>query len=518
MNDVFEFFKKLFDTDDWPPRWHCGKWSEFHGWLYIISDLLIWAAYFAIPVIIIRFITYKRQRRFIKLYFLFAGFILACGATHFLDAIGFWIPAYRLSALVRAITAVISWLTVFNLVKLLPYAFSLKPSELLEAEIEMRKKAEAESQSKNLELEASRQTFKSAFDYSSIGIALISPEGWWLDVNQALSSMLGYTKEELLKRTFQEITYPDDLDQDIDYVDELLEGKRDTYQMEKRYFRKDGAIVWALLSVSLVRQEKGPAFFISQIVDITAKKQLIIEVEEKNDELEKANRDLQVHIIKINEFNRIIGHNLRGPATSLVNVAEYLEQYDNEADRNVLLSKVKSTSLLVLNTLNDLKEFLEIQLNPEKQNIPALFSDALGNSTSILADQIAETNAVIKNTFAVAQVIFPKVYLESLFYNLVSNALKYRSTIKTPLIEIETKDAGQYILLTVKDNGIGIDMKKYSNEIFKYKKIFHRGYESNGVGLFLTKTQVEACNGIIKVESEINAGTAFYVYFKKTLH
>src|SRR5437870_4409543 len=101
MKEVFYFFANLFDTADWPPRWHCGKWSSFHGWLYIISDLLIWAAYFAIPIIIIRFITYKKHQRFIKLYFLFAAFILACGATHFLDAVSFWVPVYRLSALTR---------------------------------------------------------------------------------------------------------------------------------------------------------------------------------------------------------------------------------------------------------------------------------------------------------------------------------------------------------------------------------------------------------------------------------
>lgn len=142
MNQVIEFFKKLFDTGDWPPRWHCGRWTEFHGWLYIVSDLLIWTAYFTIPIVIISYISKKKEIRFVRLYFLFAAFILACGATHFLDALAFWIPAYRLSALVRLITGVISWVTVFYLVKLLPVVFSLRSQNELEAEIEQRKKAE----------------------------------------------------------------------------------------------------------------------------------------------------------------------------------------------------------------------------------------------------------------------------------------------------------------------------------------------------------------------------------------
>jgi signal transduction histidine kinase len=142
MKQVAEFFRKLFDTSDWPPRWHCGKWSEFHGWLYIISDILVWSAYFAIPLIIIRYISKKHDARFIRLYFLFAGFILACGSTHFFDAVTFWFPVYRINALVRAITGILSWFTVFYLIKVLPQAFTLRSSAELEAEVEQRKQAE----------------------------------------------------------------------------------------------------------------------------------------------------------------------------------------------------------------------------------------------------------------------------------------------------------------------------------------------------------------------------------------
>lgn len=514
MKEIKDFFFNLFDTSDWPPRWHCGNWSGFHGWLYIISDLLIWAAYFAIPIIIIRYITYRKHQRFIKLYFLFAGFILACGATHFLDAISFWIPLYRVNALVRAITAIVSWLTVFTLIKILPYAFSLKEPKLLEDEIEMRRQADIDLHKKNEELEESRQTFKSAFDYSSIGIALVSLQGQWLTVNQAACNMLGYTEEELLKLTFQDITYPQDLAADLEHVNELLERKKEAYQMEKRYYRKDGSLVYVLLSVSLVWKEDRPNFFISQLVDISLSHRLATELQKKNAALEVANKELQGNIARANEFNRIIGHNLRGPASSMINAAEYLEATDNEDDRKLLLSKMKSTSLSILKTINDLTEFLEIQLSHETQDAPVLFNEALQSSLHILQDQVNQAGAVINTHFDVENVAFPKVYLESLFYNLVSNALKYRETTRATVIDIETKADGDLVVLTVKDNGIGINLEKYGSEIFKYKKIFHRGYDSNGVGLFLTKTQIEAYNGKIEVNSKLNEGTTFTIYFK----
>ena len=132
MQQVIDFFTNLLDTSSWPPRWHCGKWTEFHGWLYIISDLLIFSAYFAMPVIIVRYIVSRTNARFHKVYILFAAFILACGFTHLLDAVSFWYPVYRFNALARFITGLISWTTVYYLIKLLPVAFSLKTAEELE--------------------------------------------------------------------------------------------------------------------------------------------------------------------------------------------------------------------------------------------------------------------------------------------------------------------------------------------------------------------------------------------------
>lgn len=365
-------------------------------------------------------------------------------------------------------------------------------------------------------LEESRQTFKNAFEYSAIGIALVSPEGRWLDVNQAVCSMLKYSKEELLLCTFQEITHPDDLAADLKYVEMLLTRQLDTYQMEKRYLKKNGEIVWAQLSVSLVWHNEKPSFFISQIVDISAEKQLIEDIKQKNTELEKANKELKNHLNQITEFNSIIGHNLRGPATSLINLAEFLEENDNEQDRNFLLPKVKTTSISILNTLNDLRDFLEIQLDQKKQTEPVNIKKSLEQSLQMLESQIKETSAVINVNLAAESVWFPKVYLDSVFYNLLSNALKYRHPNRGVTINITSQHTAEYLMLTVADNGIGVDLKKHGNDIFRYKKIFHKGYDSNGVGLFLTRTQIEAFNGHINIESKVNEGTTFYIYFQKS--
>jgi PAS domain S-box-containing protein len=122
-------------------------------------------------------------------------------------------------------------------------------------------------------LRESEERFRGAFEFAAIGMAVVAPDGRFMRVNRALCGIVGYTAEELLATTFQDITHPDDLDADLEYVREMLDGSRTHYDLEKRYFHKDGHIVWILLSVSLVRDDAAqPLYFVSQIQDITARK------------------------------------------------------------------------------------------------------------------------------------------------------------------------------------------------------------------------------------------------------
>lgn len=125
----------------------------------------------------------------------------------------------------------------------------------------------------------SEARFRNAFDSAAIGMAIVSLDGRWQQVNPPLCHMLGYTEAELLGLSFQGITHPDDLEADLGYVQQVLRGEIRSYQMEKRYFHRDGHVVWGLLSVSLVRAMDGaPLHFVSQIEDITARKQTEFEL------------------------------------------------------------------------------------------------------------------------------------------------------------------------------------------------------------------------------------------------
>ena len=124
-------------------------------------------------------------------------------------------------------------------------------------------------------LREAEERFRRSFEDAAIGMALVGTDGRFLRTNRSLCNMLGYREVELLGKTFQDITHPDDLDADLDQVRRMLDGEIRTYQMEKRYFHKEGQVVWVLLSVSLVHDEEGePLYFVSQIQDITERKVL----------------------------------------------------------------------------------------------------------------------------------------------------------------------------------------------------------------------------------------------------
>ena len=153
MDQIIQFFSRLTDTRDWPARWFCGQWTEFHGWLYILSDLTIWLAYMAIPLILIRFVTLKKGVPMPSVFLLFGAFILLCGATHLIDAIMFWWPAYRLNALVRFLTGVVSVATVIALIYYFKEAVGLRTSREYERELLFRQQAVLELSRSNEELQ-----------------------------------------------------------------------------------------------------------------------------------------------------------------------------------------------------------------------------------------------------------------------------------------------------------------------------------------------------------------------------
>jgi PAS domain S-box-containing protein len=364
-----------------------------------------------------------------------------------------------------------------------------------------------------------KETFRSAFDFSGIGMSLVSAEGKILDVNNAFCNYTGYTKSELLEFNFLDLAHPDDNINDQILLNKMLGNVLNYYNLEKRYISKRNTILWGMHTVSKVCNNNGSIeYYVLQVVDITRRKTLTDELNRKNSELEAARTGLINRINQLEELNKIIAHNLRGPANNINLLVEMLkEKHEDREDSGLrleiddIINYLSDGSNALINSLNTLMDIVKISM---KKDIPFEDCDVYAMVNEIL-DQlnsvVFETGAFVQFDVGVPIVHYPKVFLESIIYNLLSNALKYVSPDRIPDILLRTYEKDGKVILSVKDNGLGIDLVKYGSKIFKLNQVFHNNPTSKGVGLYITKAQIESLGGTIQVKSRENEGSEFIV-------
>ena len=272
---MFEWISNLFTSSGFVPHGYCLSWNPQILWTLVISNALIGIAYYSIPVTLLYFLRRQKNLKFNWIFMMFGAFIFACGTGHFINILDIWHPVYQFDALLMAVTALISVATAAALWPLVPKASTLidehaEANHKL-AEINQRFRGSMVTlELRNKQLEESERRFRLTLNNAPIGLAVVSLEGRFQIVNRALWTMLGYTEKELMTKTFQDITHPDDLLEDMGYVLDLIEGKRDSYRMVKRYIHKQGHIIDIQLDVSIQRTEDGiPIHFVSQIQDIS---------------------------------------------------------------------------------------------------------------------------------------------------------------------------------------------------------------------------------------------------------
>lgn len=612
------------------------------------------------------------------------------------------------------------------------------------------------------EFEIGEQQFRSAFENATIGMALVSLNGNWLRVNQVICNLLGYTREELMTRNFQQITHPDDLEHDTGMVAKVLAGEIDNYQIEKRYIHKDGSIIWAMLSVSLVRDNNGiPLHFVSQIENITLRRSAEMKLREsetkyrkifenvqdvfyqtdingivteispsieyysgyerdkvigshvedfyyypedrkklveslntygmvndfqvrlKTKSGEKVYTSVNAHLLiddvghvygfegsmrdirerkkaedalkerdalltKLSEqipgviyqfqffpdgrscfpfassstvdlfgltpdeiksdsttvferihpddfdafyqsvvssfntltrwehefrftvpgkpvkwlqgasrpelqpdksviwhgyvtditdkklkehelqeafelvteqnnrlinFAYIISHNLRTHSGNFEMLVKLLPEAENHDEEQVLLGHLQKVSAQLSETIIHLNEVVSIQTSITQHRTRLNLHTYVDKATSVLKNNISYKNAVIVNKVAPKlEIEYNPAYIESILFNFLSNSIKYGDPAKQTEIVVSSYTEGAQQVLEIADNGVGIDLQKNSDKLFGMYKTLHEKSDGKGMGLFITKSQVEAMGGRIEVSSEVNKGTTFKIY------
>ncbi len=376
-----------------------------------------------------------------------------------------------------------------------------EPARLREAIRRHAAELEQRVAERTAELQAAQVRFRATFEQAAVGVAHVAPDGRWLRVNPRLCDIVGYTAQELLTRTFQDITHPDDLDADLEYVRRMLAGEIPTYSMEKRYVRKDGSLVWINLTVSLVRWPTGePDYFIAVIEDISDRRRAEEELRQKNEELDA--------------FANTVAHDLRAPLRGLrMLTGVLLEDYGAElgSGGTGLMQGVADAAASMDALIEDLLEYARLSRR-EIELQPVGLGEAISEALKQLASQVAAARAEVTVTRSLPAVLGHHATLVQVLGNLTGNAVKFVAPGVVPRVSVRAEKRGNAVRLWVEDNGIGIDPSQHETIFGIFDRLHDADeYPGTGIGLAIVRRGVERMGGSAGVESEPGKGSRFWV-------
>jgi PAS domain S-box-containing protein len=345
-----------------------------------------------------------------------------------------------------------------------------------------------------LALRDSEERFRATFEQAPVGIALVDRDGRWLHVNHRLCEILGYTRKELLARNFQEITYLADLPVDLEQMEQTLRGEIHSYAMEKRYFRKGGALVWCHLTVSLVRAaDQTPKYFISIIEDISARK-------EAESMLAGAAHELRLPLSHIKGFvSSLRQADVEWKASTR---REFLKQIESEADRlEVLIEDLLERATRARSSARRRRSTIAPRLLVE-------------TSLERVRAELKDREIVISVPCDLPNVEVDVPSMERTLANLVHNAHKYSPSNKPVFISARVSDGDSTLEIDIDDCGPGVpmqDRERVFEPFYRRESAAHSSVPGKGLGLAICRSIIRSHAGRIWVEDRPGGGARFVV-------
>ncbi len=495
-----DFFSKLFNTDDWPARWHCGTWTDFHGWLYIFSDITIGLAYLAIPLLLLKLLLKRKDLPGYKIFWLFIAFIVLCGSTHLLDAGIFWWPAYRFSALLRFATGAVSVATVIVLYRALPKILHLRSVTELEKEISKRTDVEEKlKESEYLLSHAARISRTGAWDIE----VFTDRRSWSKEVYDIYGLPYDYPINDIDPLEF--FAEP--------YQQQIREAMRKAYEYEEKWdlelvlITANHTKLWVRFTGEPIYDKNGGMRKIRGIITDIDKYKSNETITKKALDAVTQNKE-QLH-----NFTHILSHNLRNHSCNISALCQMINEDALDEENAEVIGLIKNVSKSLNHTLEEMSQVIKVKESLIEADL-LYFGEVIAKTLNALKSDIETYNIKIEEDFKADTIRFPALYLESIVLNLVSNAIKYRSPDRQLVIKLRSyRDTNHKIVLECEDNGIGINLDLHGHKIFGIYNTFHAHPEAHGVGLYMVKTQMESQGGSISVESELGKGSTFKLTF-----
>jgi PAS domain S-box-containing protein len=326
---------------------------------------------------------------------------------------------------------------------------------------------------------------------------------------------LGY--EESKDRGWSLVLHPEDYERTIKVWTHCL-ATGDTYDIEYRFRKADGTYRWFLGRALPIRNEKGEIVkWFGTCTDIDEQKHILEHLEESRQELSIKNKELNRINTDLDNFIYTASHDLKSPISNIEGLTSVLLTRLNpklEKSEKELLNLIGFSVARLKQTIVDLTEITKVQKDADIAVALVLFKEVLEDVKTDIHQLIEESGAQIHTTFEVAQINFAKKNIRSILYNLLSNAIKYRSPDRLVEIFIQTKIKDNFVLLSVRDNGLGIRQDQL-DKIFMMFKRAHSHVEGTGIGLYIVKRIIENSGGKIEVNSQEGIGSTFTIYFNQ---
>lgn len=501
---IVDFFVRLFDTSDFPARWNCGHWTSGHGWLHILSDLAVWGAYTTIPIALVLFALRRKNVPRQRIYLLFAAFILACGSVHLVEAIIFYWPIYRVSGVLKLLTAVVSWATVVAIVRIAPQAFDLPALKSTNDELrdEIHRK------------DLGEQRLRLATHLANVGIVDIdlAENTWTCDEIAARLYGLPTGQVAAIEQFFDSV-HPEDLPDVRQKLGQLSTDRQGQLISEHRVVDGGTTIRW--LRVAMQRNaEQGEAEnskrALLAVLDVT-------ESREREEVLRVAKIEAESANFARREFLANMSHEIRTPMAALMGHADILLAHLTDPDNRQCALTIKRNGKHLLELLNDILDLSRIeagrfQVAREQCDVVRLLADIESLMHVRVRDENVEFRVMTTNP--VPQFIeTDKKRLRQILLNLVGNALKFT---KRGHVEVRAIFDGQAGTLSfeIEDTGIGIpaDVQGQLFEPFSQGDTSRtRRFGGSGLGLAISKRLAEMLGGGIAMHSTEGVGSTFTV-------
>ncbi len=363
-------------------------------------------------------------------------------------------------------------------------------------------------------LQLSEQYFRKTFEDALHGIAIINPNHKIEDVNQAFAKITGYNREELFNKIFTDLVDKEDAKDDLNMLDELLEGKTQGFEHEERYIRKNNNKIWVLSSVTLMKDAEGNALnVLLQIIDITEKKKAEEEILRAKDEAEKLNASKT-------EFLANMSHEIRSPLNAIIGfshvVKKMIAKNENVSKITNYIDNIELSGNNLASIINDILDLSKIEAGKYELSEDWFSPEqVIKNAYNICKAQAAEKQ--LNYSYHIPSKLPEKLYgdntkLTQVLLNLVGNAIKF--TTKRKKVQIHAEMKGREFVLSVVDEGIGIDKKNLEtifNPFEQEDSSTTRNFGGTGLGLSITRSLVDLMNGQLLVESEKGIGSSFRV-------